>query len=1198
MTPQADPQIDSQRLLTDLRKELKTLEEDLRTRLEEVPENEAQLKSEYDAAFVAKRTAQTYGQWRDDNLTQIAAAWLLACVFVRFMEDNGLIADPVIAGPGRRGELAEEAWNDYFRRHPLHNDRDYLEHRFSRLADLPGAHDVFRKDHNPLWKLGPTDRGAAALMRFWRRVDPQSGALAHDFTDPQRRTRFLGDLYQDLSENVRKKYALLQTPDFVEEFILDRTLEPALETFGLQEARLIDPTCGSGHFLLGAFNRLFGKWCLEEPDTEVRVLAQRALDGVYGVDINPYAVSIARFRLLVAAIQACEIEQLAQAPDFQFNLATGDSLLHGRRWREFTGRQDEMFPEYDFYGYLYETEDEHELQEVFEQQFHAVVGNPPYITIKDKGLNNLYRERYPSSCHRQYSLGAPFTERFFDLALKGSKEQSAGFVGLITANTFMKREFGKKLIESFFQNITLTHVIDTSGAYIPGHGIPTVILFGRNQIIADVDERKAKKVRTILGIRGEPGTPHNPKEGFVWSSILEFVENPGGENGYISSTDLKMGHFLRHPWSLSGGGASELKAKIENQTSHLLNYVDLPIGRAVRIAEESVFIFSPSRLRRSKIPKSEFRGYLIGENTRDWQNYFTDSVWYPYGLSENVSAAFVELWPWRTTLAMRRTFQGVMKDAGLQWYQYMQHTPSAYKTPLSIAFAEVATHNHFVLDRGGKVFKQTAPVIKLPVGSPEEDHLALLGILNSSTACFWMKQVAHNKGSTVDQKGARQTTLPFEDFYQFSGTSLKKIPIAQRKPVDLAKKIVEISEKRQDMLPENLKSLFPCTDEALQDYEIDAHRLLRKLITVQEELDWFCYHSYGLIDIDLTHSLGQLPEISLGERAFEIKMATEMVKGSLEAKWFERHDSIPVSAIPNHWSESYRSVVEKRVAIIKENKFIRLIEQPEFKRRWNTESWESQFHKACKSWLLDRMETKHLWEDLQLTTSARLADRLYEDKDFVTVAGQYRGSEDYDFSTLIQELAEGEQVPLLPMLRFTTSGLRKHQQWKATWALQRREDSGEDVGNIPVPPKYTAADYLKTGPYYQLRGKLDVPKERFISFPFCEQENDAGPVIGWAGWDHLQRAQAVAAYYNDMKDNHAWPTARLHPLLACLAELQPWLDQWHNENDPALGMGLGDYFRTFVNDEARGLGLDPETLANWQPPEQPKKRARKKKATP
>ena len=74
-----------------------------------------------------------------------------------------------------------------------------------------------------------------------------------------------------------------------------------------------------------------------------------------------------------------------------------------------------------------------------------------------------------------------------------------------------------------------------------------------------------------------------------------------------------------------------------------------------------------------------------------------------------------------------------------------------YRTPLSIAFAFVATHNHFVLDRGGKVFNASAPIIKLPADATEDDHLALLGLLNSSTACFWMKQTFHNKGEQWDR---------------------------------------------------------------------------------------------------------------------------------------------------------------------------------------------------------------------------------------------------------------------------------------------------------------------------------------------------------------------------------------------------------------------------------------------------------------
>src|SRR4029453_18880953 len=65
------------------------------------------------------------------------------------------------------------------------------------------------------------------------------------------------------------------------------------------------------------------------------------------------------------------------------------------------------------------------------------------------------------------------------------------------------------------------------------------------------------------------------------------------------------------------------------------------------------------------------------------------------------------------------------------------HTLSS-APPLSIVLAFVATHNHFVLDRGGKVFNRSAPIIKLADDATEQDHLGLLALLNSSIACFWM----------------------------------------------------------------------------------------------------------------------------------------------------------------------------------------------------------------------------------------------------------------------------------------------------------------------------------------------------------------------------------------------------------------------------------------------------------------------------
>src|SRR5690606_12026385 len=138
-----------------------------------------------------------------------------------------------LAGPdaaGRARALDEDEL--FFRKRPNLTAREYLEHVFTVTAALPGMKEFFDRRHNPLWSVGPSGDAAAALVNFWRKADPETGRPVHEFSDPEWNTPFLVDLYQNLSEAARKRYALLQTPVFVEAFILDRTLTPAIETFG------------------------------------------------------------------------------------------------------------------------------------------------------------------------------------------------------------------------------------------------------------------------------------------------------------------------------------------------------------------------------------------------------------------------------------------------------------------------------------------------------------------------------------------------------------------------------------------------------------------------------------------------------------------------------------------------------------------------------------------------------------------------------------------------------------------------------------------------------------------------------------------------------------------------------------------------------------------------------------------------------
>ena len=1280
--------INRQALLADLQKFLQRIEADLLERSEstEVPEVPAALHAEYERAAKAERTAQNYEDWRTDTITQAAAAWVLSCVFVRFLEDNSLIDPPriggqfsVVSGQSKTENRLERARDEhelYFRSHPKHTDREYLLSIFSELAKLPGTRDIFG-EHNaindlPNWLSGDA---AGELLNFFQKIDASSGVLVHDFTDPNWDTRFLGDLYQDLSEAARKKFALLQTPDFVEEFILDRTLDPAIEEFGLVPNdsgsprpasgrgaggeghgvfKMIDPACGSGHFLLGAFPRLLDRWQRKEPGTNIRELTQRALESIHGVDINPFAVAIAKFRLLLVAMKVCDIRRLVDAPAFHINVACGDSLLHGENrtssgqklWDYAEGATDE-----ELYSHAYPGEDLQTVRALLKPgTYHCVVANPPYIVPKDKKLNDWYRRRF-SACHRQYSLAVPFMQQIYQLA------QASGFTGQITANSFMKREFGKKLIETFFPTIDLSHVIDTSGAYIPGHGTPTTILLGRNR------EYVGNTLRTVLGIRGEPSTPDDPSQGMVWSSIIRLVDQLGEQNNFVSSGDSDRALFHKHPWSIGGGGASELKELIEEKSVSVLVNAACEIGFAAISGEDNVFLIDFQTFRRCRLVHE--RKLVEGDQVRDWNMEDCGSLLWPNEktgerLNANEVARHIEfLWVWRTSLKDRRLFGTPIEEKGLPWWAVREVYISKFATPLSIAFAEVATHNHFVFDRGGKVFNRTAPVIKLSSTSTEDDHLALLGLLNSSTACFWMKQVCFPKKGYLDSK--------WEERLAFNGTNIEKLPLPEGRPLACTKHLDQLAQRRSYVTPleiltqrrkgakedaSNLASFAPLR-ETLSSARKQWKSIRLQMVAGQENLDWECYKLYGLIEDDLIESNSESSvspwfPISLGQRAFEIVLARKMAAGETQSTWFQRHGSTPIIELPADWPDDYKKLVERRIELIENDPNIRLIEQPEYKRRWNTETWESQLERALREWLLLRLETYFDFDgrmsdlrqrregakspsppaplpeagrgepelklsafaplrEISIYSVAQLADAARRDPQFMEVGELYRDDPAFDVQALVEELVLAESVPHLPILRYKDTGLRKRAEWEKAWDLQRKEDRLSVVSDqlsvrtdeikeklitenrqlITPPPKYTSADFLSTGGarYWSLRGKLDVPKERWISFPHCEGP-DGTLVICWAGYDHLQQAQAISAYYVRVQTEFGGSDdPRLIPLLASLIELLPWLKQWHNEPNANFdGLRMGDYFEGFVNEEARNLGKTLAEIKAWVPP--------------
>ena len=411
----------------------------------------------------------------------------------------------------------------------------------------------------------------------------------------------------------------------------------------------------------------------------------------------------------------------------------------------------------------------------------------------------------------------------------------------------MKREFGTKLIEGFLVRQDLRLVADTSGAYIPGHGTPTVIIVGRNQ------QPIEPTVRAVLGVRGEPGQPDNPAKGIVWTTIVDHVDIPGWEDSWITIADLARSRLAVHPWSLNGGRATDVAAAIEQAGTTRLDARIASIGRTTASGEDEAFFVASHKVHALGL-KGLVRRVVIGECLRDYSLGNDRLMWWPYQDAEGRRPVDEEsplpsrvLWPYRTGLSQRVIFGQTLSERGRPWYEHLECYSSKLGTPRGIGFAFVATHNHFAFDKSSRLFNRSAPVIKLPESASRDDHLSILAVLNSSTACFWLKQRSQAKTGADNTSGGgnRWSPEPWYSFYEFTGTALKAFPLPQILPLDLGCLLDELAQEIGTHDPSVVcarETPSASTLRTAQDVSNDIHT---RMVALQEELDWKVYKFYG-----------------------------------------------------------------------------------------------------------------------------------------------------------------------------------------------------------------------------------------------------------------------------------------------------------------------------------------------------------------
>lgn len=1197
--------------------------------LRERMRHEPPVRARAERLHADEKVGDDFEVWTDLLSRRAAVMWVLKSVYVRVLEDRGLLSPRRIVDATSPQLFARLA--------PDLGETAYLRWVFRDLSRPEGGlPELFALQ--PAEIAWPSDAMSRELLDFWRRRDPDTGELSFRFDDERFDGRLLGDLYQDLDPVVKDRFALLQTPDFILDFILDETLTPAIEEFGIDEVRVLDPACGSGHFLLEAFRRLVVGMREAHPEREVTEVVRDVLSRVVGIDLNDYACGLARARLVMTALETLGSGDLADASGLHPQVFWADGLEQVEREEpeQLTLGIEEAADKPR--AMLTRPEVRASLRPILKAGFHAVVGNPPYITEKDKARKEYHREKLKHgpryvSAYRTYSLGAPFTERMFQLAVKG------GFIGEITANSFMKREFGKALIQDFFPRVELTKVVDTSGAYIPGHGTPTVLLFGRNKpapIEGDVP--------VVMGKRGEPGKPDVPANGHVWTSIRRGHREVGFEDEYVSVALVARGTVATHPWSIGGGGAAELKEALD-AVGPTTASLATSIGFMSFSGADDVFGLPASAGRRLGFPAEYVRVFVTGDAVRDWVIDESQTVIAPYDGAfeivplDDLGRGAHHFWSLRTTVLATTDFGGASRASqGHAYWSWYRWQADRYRTPLSITFGEVATHNHFALDRGGKVFNRTAPVIKLPPEATEDDHLVLLAQLNSSTACFWLKQVCQNKGYGGARGHSGNMRLRYDswaEFFQFGGTKLQYFPLAAAADPRLttfAQRLDTLARYRQEdsvasLLAEHSARGSAAVTEALSDRRARDLARLQEMVGLQEELDWLCYRMYG-VDPDAPanelRAPDEVPPLTPGERAFELALAradadrrAAVERGETPDEqptaWFDRHGWDPVTRL-DEVPEPWRAVTEARLARTASSRELGLLEQPTHKRRWYRPDYDKEEREAMALFLADRVEAVAQLETTPFTGRS-IAAALQDDPAVEAVATLYAGKR-FDLDRLVAQILDDESVPSLKTHVFKPKGLVKRAAWERTWEVQHAEDAWDaqkkahedavaaganphDAPPLPaaprpepdVPSKYASGDFLRPT-YWRHRGKLDVPKERFIAYteaPAVLTDDGASPLYGWAGWDHAERANALLAL-DERAEEAGVPLEDRYALLWGIQFLLPYV-RWGDADAQSLERELVAVLRHLLGDQ----GVTEELLATWTKTHAPPKRRSPKK---
>lgn len=626
---------------------------------------------------------------------------------------------------------------------------------------------------------------------------------------------------------VRKAGGVYYTPEYIAEYIVAQTVGKQVsgkKPKDISNIKIVDPACGSGSFLIGAYQYLLdyhkdyytnngkpGKGAKGNPLTPEGNLTTAEkkrilLNNIYGVDLDDNAVEVTKLSLLLKCMEG----------ETEASITTQLQLFHERVLPSLDGniKSGNSLIDIDFYSSEIDFGEDRKIKpfswkkafpEVFQQGgFDCVIGNPPYVRQELLGNQKPYFQCHYKVYHGMADLYSYFIEKGIGLL------NDHGIFGIIVANKWMRANYGEPLRRWLKQQVT-EQIIDFGDlpVFQGATTYPCILISSKE---------KTEKEFSIVNVKT-----------LAFDSLSEYV----AENSVVANrTTLEDSG-----WNLAGDVEQKLLKKLREAGVPLGEYVKGKIYRGVLTGLNAAFVIDSitkdKLIREHKRSAEVIKPFLAGRDIKRYQPPQSDRylIFTRRGIDIDAYPAIKNyLHQFKDQLMPKpKGYTGAnwkgRKAGNYQWYEIQDAVDyfEEFEKP-KIIYPNILKKPEFTFDANGWFTNQKCFIISL------EDKY-LLGLLNSTLTQFLFdKYLPRLRGG----------------FYEPSYIYLKDFPI---------KLISNADKKEQDQS----KEIVGCVEHLLQLHELRHHTTLpSKLSQIQNQIDYceqridaMVYELYGLTEEEI-----------------------------------------------------------------------------------------------------------------------------------------------------------------------------------------------------------------------------------------------------------------------------------------------------------------------------------------------------------